>query len=589
MIEWIHPGLILIIGAVFVPLFKGKLKQIYLVALPIASLVACFYTPLGTHGVIDFIGYKLNFGRVDKLSLLFSYAFSAMAVLGMIYALHVKEDSQHMTSLIYAGSGIGVVFAGDFFTLLIFGEAMAFAAATLVWLRRSKTSSGAGFRYLLVHIFGGVCLMAGALIYFTQTGSIAFNSMMPYEGSLAFYLVLLAFLINAAVPPFGAWLPDAYPEATITGVVFMNAYTTKAAVYMLIRGFAGTELLIWMGVIMAIYGVVYAVIENDSRRLLSYHIISQVGFMVTGVGIGTHLALDGSAAHALGNIVFKGLLFMGAGAVLEMTGKSKLSELGGIYKTMPITMVMFVIGGLSITGLPFFTGFVTKSLIVSAAGEEHMAIPYFLLTLASTGTCLSILLKLTYKMFFGHDSGIRTTEPPKNMLVSMGLASIICILIGTFPQALYALLPYPLEYAPYTASHITSALGQISFTALAFFMLVKILKPKNTRNLDTDWFYRKGAKAFMWIVNNPVAKFEYNVVGEAYEFLIQRVIMRVASFFKQVDTYVVDGSANGLGRITIAWSRFMQVVQNGQAQTYALYMGVGLFVTVALVLLLGGY
>ena len=586
MIEWIHPGVFLIIGALLIPLFKGRLKQVYLVALPTAALIGCILTSQGTHGVIHFLGYDLTFGRVDRLSLLFSYVFSIMGIIGIVYALHVKDDAQHISAMVYVGSALGVTFAGDLFVLFIFWEFMAFSAALLVFLRKSKEAVRAGFRYLLVHTFSGVCLLGGIIIHLSQTGSIAFNSMMNYEGGIAFYLILLSFMINAAVPPFGAWLPDAYPEATVTGAVFMTAYTTKSAVYVLIRGFAGTELLIWMGAIMAIYGVVYAVLENDCRRLLAYHIISQVGYMVCGVGIGTEMALNGSASHAFAHILYKGLLFMGAGAVLEMTGKRKLTELGGIYKTMPITMVLYMIGGFSISAVPLFSGFVSKSMVVSAAGESHMMIPFLMLTLASAGTFLSTGLKLPYYMFFGKDSGIRVKEPPLNMLIAMGMASFICIFIGVFPGSLYSLLPFPVHYASYTPQHVMSALGILGFTALGFFMLLRQLDPEPTTSIDTDWFYRKGAKVFMWLANKPVARFEYNVVGEAYEFVVRKPILGIAHLLRVFDTNAVDGTVNGVGRMIVASSMIMRVIQSGQVQHYAIIMVLGIFAIVALIILL---
>lgn len=586
MIEWIHPGVFLIIGALLIPLFKGRLKQVYLVALPTAALIGCILTSQGTHGVIHFLGYDLTFGRVDRLSLLFSYVFSIMGIIGIVYALHVKDDAQHISAMVYVGSALGVTFAGDLFVLFIFWEFMAFSAALLVFLRKSKEAVRAGFRYLLVHTFSGVCLLGGIIIHLSQTGSIIFNSMMNYEGGIAFYLILLSFMINAAVPPFGAWLPDAYPEATVTGAVFMTAYTTKSAVYVLIRGFAGTELLIWMGAIMAIYGVVYAVLENDGRRLLAYHIISQVGYMVCGVGIGTEMALNGSASHAFAHILYKGLLFMGAGAVLEMTGKRKLTELGGIYKTMPITMVLYMIGGFSISAVPLFSGFVSKSMVVSAAGESHMMIPFLMLTLASAGTFLHTGLKLPYYMFFGKDSGIRVKEPPLNMLIAMGMASFICIFIGVFPGSLYSLLPFPVHYAPYTPQHVMSALGLLGFTALGFFMLLRQLDPEPTTSIDTDWFYRKGAKVFMWLANKPVARFEYNVVGEAYEFVVRKPILGIAHLLRVFDTNAVDGTVNGVGRMTVASSMIMRVIQSGQVQHYAIIMALGIFAIVALIILL---
>ncbi|MEK6693008.1 MAG: Na(+)/H(+) antiporter subunit D [Nitrospirota bacterium] len=586
MIDWLHPGILLIAGALLIPLFKGRLKQIYLVALPSLALIVCILMSPGTYGAVKFLGYNLTFGRVDRLSLLFSYVFTIMGIIGIVYALHVKDDVQHIASMIYVGSALGVTFAGDLFVLFIFWEFMAFSATFLVWAKRSRESLESGFRYLLVHIFSGVCLLGGIIIHLSNTGSIAFTSMMPFEGGIAFYLILLSFIINAAVPPFGAWLPDAYPEATVTGAVFMTAFTTKSAVYVLIRAFPGTELLIWLGAIMAVYGVVYAVLENDGRRLLAYHIISQVGYMVAGVGIGTEMALNGSASHAFAHILYKGLLFMGAGAVLEMTGKRKLTELGGIYKTMPVTMVLYMIGGFSISAVPLFSGFVSKSMVVSAAGESHRIFPFLMLTLASAGTFLHTGLKLPYYMFFGKDSGIRTKEPPLNMLIAMGIASLLCIFIGIFPNSLYTYLPYPVNYAPYTAQHVMSTLGILGFTALGFFMLLKQLDPEPTISMDTDWFYRKGSRVFMWLANKPIATLEYRFVGEIYEFIIQKPVLKIAHYLRVFDTEAVDGTVNGIGKFTVLWSKAMRLIQSGQIQQYAVFMVFGVLVILALVLLL---
>src|SRR5512145_3515878 len=189
----------------------------------------------------------------------------------------------------------------------------------------------------------------------------------------------------------------------------MTAFTTKTAVYALLRGYGGhpNEVIMWLGAAMAVYGVVYAVLENDARRLLAYHIISQVGYMVCGVGLGTEMALNGTTAHAFSHILYKALLFMGAGAVLEVTGRRNLSEMGGLYKTMPATLSLYMIGAFAISAVPLFSGFVSKSMVVSAAGESHLQAIFLLLTLASAGTFLHTGLKLPYYMFFAKDSGIR--------------------------------------------------------------------------------------------------------------------------------------------------------------------------------------
>ena len=326
----------------------------------------------GTYGEGTFLGQAVVVARVDKLSIVFAAVFTIMALIGMVYALHLERAGQHVAAFVYVGSALGVVFAGDYLTLFLFWEGMAFASAYLVFAQGGAPAIGAGFRYLMVHITGGVVLLGGIVLYARATGSLLFG---PVEGALgtAAYLILAGFMLNAAVPPLNAWLTDAYPEATVTGAVFMSAFTTKTAVYVLARGFPGTELLVWFGTAMAIYGVIYAVLENDCRRLLAYHIVSQVGYMVAGIGIGTELALNGATSHAFAHILYKALLFMGAGAVIYVTGRRKLTELGGLYAAMPLTVALYMVGAFAISAFPFFSGFVTKSMVVAAAGQDHRA------------------------------------------------------------------------------------------------------------------------------------------------------------------------------------------------------------------------
>jgi multicomponent Na+:H+ antiporter subunit D len=585
-VEWVHPGLLLIAGAWLLPFLKGRVKRAAMLILPAAALIDCLLMKPGTYGVTSFLGQELVFGRVDRLSLIFSYVFSLMAFLGMMYALHVEDDSQHVAALTYVGSALGVTFAGDFLSLYVFWEVMAISSALLVWLRREPTAVAAGFRYLLVHIFGGLILLAGIVLHWSQTGSLIFGDMKASSGGMAWAMILAAFLLNAAVPPLGAWLPDAYPEATVTGAVFMTAFTTKSAVYVLLRGYAGTELLVWLGAAMAIYGVVYAVLENDARRLLAYHIISQVGYMVCGVGIGTALATNGATAHAFAHILYKALLFMGAGAVLQTTGLRKLSEMGGLYKTMPVTLGLYMIGAFAISAVPLFSGFVSKSMVVSAAGEDHRAVIFLMLTLASAGTFLHTGLKLPYYMFFGKDSGQDSSklgqEPPRNMLVAMGLAAVACILIGVFPGLLYDRLPNPVHFIPYTLQHVTSTLGMLAFTALGFFLLLKHLDPVPTISLDTDWFYRLGSAGLVTLFRGPLARLEFDFVGQIYEFVIQRPVLGVANFVRKLDSFVVDSAIVGVGRSTQTFSQFLKTAVSGNAQHYGLIMAAGILALLAL-------
>ncbi len=593
-IGWVHPGLLLILGAWVLPFLKGRVKQAAMLLLPVAALVLCVFMGTGIHGEVSILGQAVVLGYADSLSLIFSYVFSLMTLLGMVYALHVKDDAQHIAALTYAGGALGVIFAGDFLSLYVFWELMAISSALLVWLGRERSAIAAGFRYLLVHVFGGLIFLAGILIHWSETGSLAFGDMTPYAGGLAWALILTAFLLNAAVPPLGAWLPDAYPRATATGAVFMTAFTTKSAVYVLIRAYAGTDLLIWLGAAMAIYGVVYAVLENDARRLLAYHIISQVGYMVCGVGIGSALAINGVTAHAFAHILYKALLFMGAGAVLQMTGLRKLNEMGGLYKTMPITLGLYMIGAFAISAVPLFSGFVSKSMVVSAAGEAHLGAVFLMLTLASAGTFLHTGLKLPYYMFFGRQKDplpaskrlpSKRQEAPWNMLAAMGLAAAACILLGVLPSYLYRHLPNnTIVYVPYTLQHITSTLGMLGFTALGFLLLLKHLDPEPSISIDTDWFYRRGCAGLMMLIK-PLSRFETGFVGQIYAFLIRLPVLGLASLMRRIDGKVVDPTLVGLGRWTRNLSVSLKPAISGHAQHYSLYMAAGVLALVALVML----
>mgnify|MGYP000844635045 CR=1 FL=1 len=574
MTDWIHPSILFIFGAFAIPFLRGKVQQAYLLLIPlVAMFVVASMTP-GTYWTYTFLGTPLTFGAVDKLSIVFAWVFTIAAFISFVYALHVDDPGQHMAASLYIGGSLGVTFAGDFFTLFVFWELMAFASAYLVFASRNDAALAAGYRYILVHIFGGVCLLGGIILHYMATDSIAVRAV-DHDGSLAFYLMLIGVIVNAAVPPLHAWLTDAYPEGTVTGSVFMSAFTTKTAVYVLVRVFPGTELLIWMGTIMALYGVVYAVLENDCRRLLAYHIISQVGYMVAGVGIGTDMSLNGSVSHAFAHILYKGLLFMGAGAVIQMTGLRKLTELGGLYRTMPITLVLYMVGGFAISAFPLFSGFVTKSMVVSGAAHAHLPWVALLLTMASAGTFLHTGLKLPYYMFFGKDSGLEAKEPPMNMLIAMGLAAFLCVGIGVLPGPLYALLPFPVHFEPYTGDHVTSALGILLFTGLGFFMLLKKLDPEPTISVDTDWVYRKGSRVFMWFVNKPLSAYE-DYVANIYNTWFTRFTLFFSGFLARVfDVKGIDGMVNGVADFFITLAGNLRVTANGLVRNYAATMLIG--------------
>jgi multicomponent Na+:H+ antiporter subunit D len=501
---WLHPSVVLILGALVIPLLKGSIQQGYRVALALVFIFLVFQTQAGVYGRFEFAGLDLVTGRADKLSLAFAYVFSLITLIATIYSLHVKDNIQHVTSLFYAAAATGVAFAGDFLTLYVFWEMMMLASVWLIWRNATRTAYSSGYRYLMVHAVSGVMLLAGIVLFYGETGSLAFEQMQVT--SLPFYLILVGLLINAAVPPFHAWLSDAYPEATITGVIFLSALTTKTAVYTLIRGFPGTDFLIWLGVIMALLGVVYGILANDIRRLLAYSIISQVGYMVAAVGMGTVIALNGATAHAFTHILYKSVLFMAAGAVITMTGKSKLTELGGIYKYMPMTFLLYMVGATSISAFPLFSGFVSKTMIVEAAAVEGIAWVWLLLSMASAGTFLYTGLRLPYFTFLSKDVGLRPKEAPWNMLLAMGIAAFFCLFIGIYPAWLYSFMPFPVEYNAYSAGHLFWELQLLLFTGLGFFLMVKYLGGERKLSVDTDWVYRKLAPKIVFSIASLVRR-----------------------------------------------------------------------------------
>lgn len=574
---WIHPALIVLAGAVLLPLVPERLRKGWLLLIPSLAFVRTLFLAQGTFGEVQFLQWTLTFGRVDKLSLVFGYIMTLMAVLGTLYGLHVKRVAEHVAAWTYVGGSLGAIYAGDLLTLFLFWELMAFSSVFLIWFRGRAESLAAGYRYLLVHMAGGVSLLAGILLHYQATKSLAFVAFNVDQPTLATYLVMIGFILNAAVPPLHAWLPDAYGEATFNGSVFLCAFTTKTAVYALCRGLPGLDILVPLGVIMALYGVVYAVLENDSRRLLAYHIVSQVGYMVAGVGLadlGTpvgQLALNGACAHAFAHILYKGLLFMGCGTVLHMTGESRFTRLGGLYPRMPWTFVFTLIGGLSISAFPLFSGFVSKSMIVAAGFESHKLWVGFGLMLASAGTFLHTGLKVPYFIWFGKNNCSkevwdRAADPGWNMNAAMAITSVLCIFIGCYTPYLYAMLPFqPVEYHPYTSYHVSETMQVLLFTALGFFLFLKKLVPEPTVSLDTDWFYRMGGRLIRWLAKYPI-QFIDNWVGEIYKHAGLFLLMLTARCAGLFDNKIIDGIVDGFAVTIRGIGGGVRRVQRGSVQ-----------------------
>ncbi len=486
------PGLILVLGAVLIPLLGERHRLWPLLGLPLLTLAAVWGIPADASVQVAFLDYTLEPVRSSAEGRLFATVFSIMAFAGGLYAHRQASTTELTAAFVYAGSAIGVTFAGDLLTLFVFWEMMALGSTLVVWSAGTAGAYGAGLRYLLVHLLGGVVLMAGIVAHVVETGSLTFGPMQP--DSVATILILIGFLVNAGAPPLSAWIADAYPEASPSGTVFLSAFTTKTAVFTLLVGFPGADVLVPIGLYMVFYGIIYALLENDMRRILAYSIINQVGFMVAAIGIGTPMALNGAAAHAFAHIIYKALLLMSAGSVLMMTGRRKCTDLGGLFQSMPMTAFHGIVGALAISAFPFTSGFVTKSLETQAAANEGMLLVWLLLLAASAGVFLHAGIKFPWFVFFQKDSGLRPAEPPRNLQLAMWLFSFFCLGLGIYPDPLYAILPHPVDYQPYTVDHLVTQLQLLLFAGFAFFVMLKQMRRTLTISLDFDWFYRKFLK-----------------------------------------------------------------------------------------------
>lgn len=516
MIGSLPPFLIFFLGALLVPLLRGLPRTLVLLAIPVLGGLNILGLEAGQVVTLDLLGYTLEPLRVDKLSLLFGYLFHIAAFICLVYSLHLKREDhdtiQHTSGVLYAGSALGAVFAGDLITLFVFWELLALTSVFLIWTRGKSTSVGAGMRYLIFQVLSGVTLLAGIMVHAQETGSITFE-FIGIEG-LGGKLILLGVGIKAAFPLLHTWLTEGYPEGTITGTVFLSAFTTKVAVYTMARGFPGTEMLIYIGAFMACYPIFYAVIENDLRKVLSYSMMNQIGFMVVGVGIGTSLSVNGAVAHAFNDVLFKGLLFMSMGAVLHRTGTTKASELGGLWRSMPITTALCIVGALSISAVPLFNGFVSKAMIMSALLHEHQNVIWLVMLFASAGVVEHAGIKIPFFAFFAHDSGIRTKEPPINMLVAMGIGASLCIAIGVQPSLLYEHLPFVVDYTPYDVTHVLTQVQLLLFAVGAVVVLKMVGQyPAEipSTNIDAEWFYRRLGPAVVRGVGGAVQAVDRSV------------------------------------------------------------------------------
>lgn len=538
-----HPATALILGGLAAAVLRGRFASMALVLAPILGFWHIYTLELGSASNLALFGYDIIGVAVDQQAKLFGYLFHLAALVAGIYSFHLRDPWQISMALLYAATAVGVAFAGDMLSLFLWWEGLAITSVFQIWGRKTKQAEESGFRYLFFHVSSGLLLLAGILLRYHGEGASAF-SLEPLTqaleaGDFGAWLILLAIGVKAAFPGLHVWLKDGYAEATPTGPVWLCAFTTKCAVCMLARLFPGAEILIAIGGVMAMFPIFYAVIENDLRRVLCYSKINQIGFMVVGIGIGTPLAIDGAIAHAYTHVLYKGLLFMSMGAVLYRTGEIRGSHLGGLYKSMPWTTGFCIVGAASISAFPLFSGFVSKSIIITETARNGHVFIWMCLLFASAGVFHHAGIKIPFFAFFAHDSGLRPKEAPINMLIAMGISSFMCIFLGCNPQWLYDMLPNGAAgYHPYDATHVITQLEILLFSALAFTLLNlwgKYPPELPSVNLDIDWVYRKAGRKFLFgmeVFWNGLNKWVHRIFMDG-------IVSRVNGFAKAGQVYVM--------------------------------------------------
>ena len=574
MVGFVHPSLAFLGLAALLPFAKGRINWKPLTLIPpliaVATAVWLSFSLEGGQVVLakmHWLNNTLVLARADKLSLVFMHVFALQSLLAAVYALYQDTPAEPAAAALHVGGALGCLLAGDYLTLFVFWELTSIGSTLLIWLRRTDSAMAAGYRYFLFHIFGGLLLLFGLILRYKATGSLAFEHVAPGPLALYDWLILGGFAVNAAVVPLHAWLSDAYPEASAMGSVYLCAFTTKTAVYVLARAFSGFEPLTVAGAAMVLYAGVYALVESDARRSLAYQTIAQVGFMLAGIGVGTELALNGACAHAFAHVAYKGLMFMTVGAVLTSTGTARMERLGGLAKAMPLVAVCYLAAAASTSGLPLFGGFTTKSMTISAASGFNTWLG-LALELGALAAILAVGVRLPYLVFFAPKGQAEPAAPvPGCMKAAMAGGALVCLGLGVFPGALYAILPYKVDFQPYTAWSVLQSLMLTGFGLLAYMIAKNVVAPLPGRLADFDMLYGAVGRVFYKLVSQPLAVVD-GFWSEVYRTVGLRGLMEKARFAAVFDRkgidMVVDGAAYAAGHL----GGVAATAQTGRLQTY---------------------
>ena len=436
-------------------------------------------------------GYAIGIAlEVDALSLFFALLVSVAVFVSGVYSIqymrHDDNEREYYTLFLMLGGGVmGLVLSGDLFNMFIMVEILTFAAVALTAFRNTaKGALEAAFKYLVVGSIGSTCILVGTSMLYAQAHTLNLAQLaqvipgnLTTATQVAFALLFVGFGTKAFIVPFHPLAADAHGAAPASISVMISGVLTKSGIYGIIRLTyflfqtmnLGTMqfLLVFIGSLSMFICVTMALAQHDFKRLLALHSISQIGYVLTAVGLCTALGVSAGLYHAMNHTLFKGLLFLAAGAVLHETGTTDLGKLGGLSKKMPHTTVLFLIGAFSISGIPPFNGFASKWMVYQATYQKAVEsgnIGFLLVTIIALVTSvltLASFVKVSQSVFFGQLP--RELENVKEvsfgMRLAMGIFALLCVLTGLFPNLVTTYITEPAAKAVFSVAQYISAMG----------------------------------------------------------------------------------------------------------------------------------
>ena len=472
--------MVLFLGAFLTIIFGSKNKKIRAVIVMSAVLIsnvciALLIKPVMIDGqIISYwlggwelvAGYAIGIAiEVDGLGLLFGCIVSIMILMSALYSFKYmsKKDvleKYYVLFLMLSGSVMGLVLTGDLFNMYVMIEIMTFAAVALTAFNNNANGAlEAAFKYLVVGVMGSGFILLGTILIYSKLHTLnmaQIATLLPLNMDattvFAFALLFAGFGVKAFIVPFHPVAADAHMSSPASFSMLFSGVVNKTGVYALIRltyllfqvmGLPQAQgLVVFLGTISMFIGVTMALTQHDFKRLLAFHSISQIGYMVTAIGLSTALGLTGGLFHLMNHALFKGLLFLSAGAIIYRTGTSDLDKLGGLSKKMPKTTILFLMGAFSISGLPPFNGFVSKWYIYQAiydkAGQTGNIFYAFvtIISVVVSVMTLASFVKVSQSVFFGQlpKEYENIKETPTSMRVPMWIMAILCVVTGVIPD-----------------------------------------------------------------------------------------------------------------------------------------------------------